>query len=453
MITPAILWAKRLFPERQLLVRSGENIRYLTLPGWFQAGALLSMIVVIGSVGALIGAYHNLHKAIRRKEAEISAVSSRVAAVASLREQLAAADAQYLAMSKQFDEMTKQLDTAAADNETLRGSIEAAEARAVVLDKERMALEQRLHGAQQALASKSGNVKDLVHQLARNRTELQSAELARALLQNKLHGLQADSQSSHARTAQLKLELAAREHHLKELAAERDRLRSRLAQPIATLPSALARPEAAAASVPRPSRSYRSELERLIASTGIDLDKLLGTFGSLPPGEGGPYIALSTREEAQYEGKREAALEALARSLPLEAPLAHYVVDSPFGPRMDPFRHEMGFHSGVDLAAPYLSPVYSTAPGVVSFTGWQDGYGRVVEITHAHGIVTLYAHLHRILVARGERMRAHQKIGLLGSTGRSTGPHVHYEVRVNGVPVDPTKFLNAGRGVQLISEK
>ncbi len=279
------------------------------------------------------------------------------------------------------------------------------------------------------------------------------AELAHAQLQKQLHALQADSESSHAHTAQLKLALAAREHHLKELAAERDRLRSRLTQPPVASQLATAAPKPGAASKASPSRSYGSDLERSIASTGIDLDKLLGSFGSLPSGEGGPYIALSTREAAQYEGQREVALEALAKSLPLEAPLKSYVVESPFGARMDPFRHEMGFHSGVDLAAPYLSPVYSTAPGVVSFTGWQDGYGRVVEITHAHGIVTLYAHLHRILVARGERVKAHQELGLLGSTGRSTGPHVHYEVRVDGVPVDPAKFLNAGRGVQLITAK
>jgi murein DD-endopeptidase MepM/ murein hydrolase activator NlpD len=454
-ITWARGWAGRLFPERQILVRSGEHIRYAILPGWVQAGALLSVVVLVGGVAGLVGAYHNLHKAIHRKEAEISAVASRAAAATDLREQLTAADAQYVAMSNQFDEMTQQLDTAVADNDTLRDSIEAAEARAVTLDKERLALEDKLHKAQQALANKSGNVNDLVQELGHNRDELQSAEVARAILRKKLHDLQDDSASAHTRTTKLKLALAARERQLKQLAAERDRLRARLAQPLAApdLPVAVAAPGPQAALAPRPGVKARSELERLIASTGINIDKVLNQIDSVPAGEGGPFVGLDTSRARQMEGVREASLEALARSLPLKAPLTHYVLESPFGPRRDPFNHRMEFHTGVDLAAPYLSPVYSTAPGVVSFTGVKDGYGRVVEISHGHGISTLYAHLHRFLVARGQVVHVHQEIGLLGSTGRSTGPHVHYEVRVNGVPVDPAKFLEAGKGVQLITAK
>jgi murein DD-endopeptidase MepM/ murein hydrolase activator NlpD len=114
----------------------------------------------------------------------------------------------------------------------------------------------------------------------------------------------------------------------------------------------------------------------------------------------------------------------------------------------------MGFHPGVDLAAPYKTPVYSTAPGKVVFTGVMNGYGRVVEIDHGHGIETLYAHLHRILVARGQYVGAHHEIGQLGSTGRSTGPHVHYEIRVDGTPVDPEKFIQAGKnGLVQINDK
>ncbi|MDE1904689.1 MAG: M23 family metallopeptidase, partial [Alphaproteobacteria bacterium] len=86
-------------------------------------------------------------------------------------------------------------------------------------------------------------------------------------------------------------------------------------------------------------------------------------------------------------------------------------------------------------------------PGVVIFTGWKEGYGRTIEIDHGHGIVTLYAHLHRIMVANGERVAAHVKIAQLGSTGRSTGPHLHYEIRLDGRPVNPEKFLEAGKNV------
>jgi murein DD-endopeptidase MepM/ murein hydrolase activator NlpD len=83
----------------------------------------------------------------------------------------------------------------------------------------------------------------------------------------------------------------------------------------------------------------------------------------------------------------------------------------------------------------------------VIFTGVKDSYGKLVEIDHGHGIVTRYAHLHRILVARGQKIGAHHEIGELGSTGRSTGPHLHYEVLVDGTALDPEKFLQAGKNV------
>ena len=145
--------------------------------------------------------------------------------------------------------------------------------------------------------------------------------------------------------------------------------------------------------------------------------------------------------------QRQAQLQKLLKTLPLTAPLVSYQIGSGFGPRRDPFNGREAFHTGLDLEAPYRTPVYSTAPGTVAFTGVKEGYGRTVEIDHGNGIVTRFAHLHRILVARGQRIGAHFEIGELGSTGRSTGPHLHYEVIVDGRPLDPAKFLEAGKNV------
>jgi len=432
---------KRFFPERQFLLRSGERVRCIALPGWAQATALAGLIGVVGSIGGLAGAYHNLHKAIHRKEAEISVAAQRAAAVSALQQQISIADEQYFAIAAQFDDMRQQLDAATSDNDALRGAIEGAEARAVALDKERLALEQRLHDAQKSLAGKSGNVSQLDKELSQNRDNLREAEIARSNLQKKLQQLQNASQTADSRTSEMKLALAMRERQLRDIAAERDRLRALLHQ------------QQSATSVPGPVTRSGGELERLLSSTGIDLDRLLGRLTSVPPGQGGPFVALGARVSPVDEQQRNEELQALARSLPLAAPLAHYQVESGFGPRNDPFRHRQAFHSGVDLSAPYRSPVLSTAPGTVTFTGVKDDYGRVVEVTHAHGIVTRYAHLHRILVAPGQKVRVHQEIGELGSTGRSTGPHVHYEVLVDGAAVDPEKFMQAGKGVELIGGK
>jgi len=147
------------------------------------------------------------------------------------------------------------------------------------------------------------------------------------------------------------------------------------------------------------------------------------------------------------ESERVAELQKLVKALPLGMPLTNYHSVSGFGERTDPFHRGQAFHTGIDLAAPYRSPIYSTGPGVVSFTGVKEGYGKVIEVDHGHGIVTRYAHLHRIVVAHGQRVRVHEQIGELGSTGRSTGPHVHYEVIVNGTPLDPDKFMQAGKNV------
>ena len=145
-------------------------------------------------------------------------------------------------------------------------------------------------------------------------------------------------------------------------------------------------------------------------------------------------------------------MKKLAKNLPLASPLnGPYQLGSDYGARIDPINHKESFHPGLDLDAPYRTTVYSTGAGSVIFTGNMDSYGRVVEIDHGHGIVTRYAHLHRILVAKGQKVGLHTPIAELGSTGRSTGPHLHYEVRVDGQTVDPAKFMQAGKNVVQVS--
>ena len=104
-------------------------------------------------------------------------------------------------------------------------------------------------------------------------------------------------------------------------------------------------------------------------------------------------------------------------------------------------------HSGIDYAAYFKTPIYSTAAGKVSYAGWKSSFGKVVEIDHGFGITTRYAHMHKPLVETGETVAFGQAIGQMGSTGRSTGTHVHYEILLDGVPQDPMRFIEAGRYV------
>jgi len=116
-------------------------------------------------------------------------------------------------------------------------------------------------------------------------------------------------------------------------------------------------------------------------------------------------------------------------------------ITSGFGYRISPFTHTLQFHEGVDIANAPGTPVKAPAEGYVLYAGWARGYGNVIILGHGYGISTVFGHLEKILVKQGDHVNRGDVIGLLGSTGRSTGPHLHYEVRVNGVPVNPLNFL------------
>jgi murein DD-endopeptidase MepM/ murein hydrolase activator NlpD len=182
-------------------------------------------------------------------------------------------------------------------------------------------------------------------------------------------------------------------------------------------------------------------------------------------GQGGPLIdAKDPRAvEAMVEENRQLAapvlraakdvadmraLAAASSSLPLARPTKGTDQSSGYGVRQDPFTGHAAFHPGLDFPGAIMTPVYATAPGVVSFTGVRNGYGSTVEIDHGQGFRTRFAHLAAISVRQGQRVTSQQAIGAMGSTGRSTGPHLHYEVWRDGQPQDPERFLKAGDYVQ-----
>ncbi len=202
-------------------------------------------------------------------------------------------------------------------------------------------------------------------------------------------------------------------------------------------------------------------IEKTVAMTGLDVDTLVAQVDHADLGRGGPFVPAS-EEIAEYEASgalgstvsqldeqldRWSALRVLVGALPLTAPLDQYRISSGYGERRDPVNGRKARHRGVDFAAPSRSPVYATAPGTVVFAGWRGRYGRTVEIDHGHGIRTRYSHLRKILVEAGQEVDHRRKIGLVGSSGRSTGPHVHYEVRYRGQTRNPMKFLKAGKYV------
>ncbi len=188
----------------------------------------------------------------------------------------------------------------------------------------------------------------------------------------------------------------------------------------------------------------------VLADAGLELDTKGGEGGM-----GGPFIPLTGADPFDAKVKElDAALDKLdaakatARRLPLGLPAPGQPVTSTFGVRTDPILGTPAMHSGIDFRAPVGMAARATAPGTVIKAGWNGGYGQMVEIAHGGGFSTRYAHLSRIDVTEGEKVAAGAIVGESGSTGRSTGPHLHYEVRENGEAVDPIRFLQAGKKIR-----
>jgi len=203
----------------------------------------------------------------------------------------------------------------------------------------------------------------------------------------------------------------------------------------------------------------RIELNRaIINSTELKVDTVLKES---PFGKGGLFVDIGDDLDVPREGNfgsriasikaRVAEAEALDNAL-LSVPFGHPVGvetyrTSSYGLRKDPFTKRPTFHEGLDFGGQRLAPIVATADGKIIFSGRNGGYGRSVEIDHGHGFVTRYGHMHKLNVKRGQIVKKGDKIGGMGSTGRSTATHLHYEIHFQGRVYDPDKFLKAGRYV------
>ena len=200
-------------------------------------------------------------------------------------------------------------------------------------------------------------------------------------------------------------------------------------------------------------RRTATRLGAVVARAGLSTDDLKAPEAK--GGVGGPFIPMDVAATAPAFDKAAARAEhdvALADKLrrlmpylPVRTPLfGEASVSSPFGYRPDPFLGRPALHPGIDLVQAYGSDIRSTAAGRVVHAGPMGGYGNMVEIDHGNGLATRYGHMSEVLVSEGDEVKAGAVLGRIGSTGRSTGPHLHYEVRVDGEPVDPDRFLKAG---------
>jgi len=190
-------------------------------------------------------------------------------------------------------------------------------------------------------------------------------------------------------------------------------------------------------------------IDDALESAGLKVD---GDFdktdvgGPLVPVDSASMFDNKVKELDEALGKLD-TLKKQVRFLPVANPARNWSVSSTFGVRKDPLLGTPALHSGMDFRAPAGAPIKATANGVVTTAGWNGGYGRMVEIDHGNGLTTRFAHMSKILVKEGDRIKIGDVVGQVGSSGRSTGPHLHYEVRRNGAAIDPLRFIKAGKQI------
>jgi murein DD-endopeptidase MepM/ murein hydrolase activator NlpD len=194
-----------------------------------------------------------------------------------------------------------------------------------------------------------------------------------------------------------------------------------------------------------------SEIRRL----GLDPQRL-----QTAQGVGGPYEAAEPVRAADpsfkalfMSWKQLEQLEQGTIAIPSTEPVRGTNFTSGFGVRNDPFRGRAAMHAGIDLAGPLGTPILATADGVVGRSEWVSGYGNLVELEHGRGIQTRYGHLSRSMVAAGQKVKRGDVIALMGSTGRSTGSHLHYEVRIDGKAVNPVPFMQSSDYLQSVQRR
>jgi murein DD-endopeptidase MepM/ murein hydrolase activator NlpD len=328
------------------------------------------------------------------------------------------------------------------------------------------AVESELASAEIGKKALSEQLGDLSEDLVQSDASKQALIERRIELERQLAELEKHQQNAKDREAELEGVVANLQKRLDEsrsngerVARERDLLLDRVAGLEGKLRSYEQRQLDLIAKMTERTLSSIGDFEQAMKLTGLKLDKMLSRVSGEgeEPGMGGPFVPLDGMDlqgEESFDAalslldlhlRRWEGLRQLATVLPLAAPLNAYEVNSTFGPRKDPLKNLKSYHDGLDMGAPTGTEILAPAPGVVTFAGWYGGYGRFIEIDHGFGITTRYGHLKKIEVEKGDRVDFRQLVGTVGSSGRSTGPHLHYEVRLDGRPLDPDNFLEAGR--------
>ncbi|WP_339857838.1 peptidoglycan DD-metalloendopeptidase family protein [Thalassospira alkalitolerans] len=421
-------FVEKWFPDRQVLVRSNDSVSQLRLGKYAQLTlALIGILSITWSVGVTGYSWYLDQRLTAREEQLFRSELSYNQLIARVTES-----------QRRFGEITSQMEG------THRNLLSMAE--------KNLQLQAR--------------VQDYTSKLAVSEQEKVRIFALRTSMDNQMNALQTQIDGITNRNLALRDELETVETVMSRVMRERDqamqrskKLQSELGEVRQRIADLHTVQKQAMQRVAETADTTILELESVLEMTGLQVGDII-TPPMKPeiPGVGGPFVAFEPEhpEDEQFlnvalaVGDRMNQLVSLhdrIKRTPLGEPAASYYVSSLFGKRKDPINGKWAFHSGVDLAGPMKTPIQATAPGKVVFAGWSGKYGKMIEIDHGDGLRTRFGHLYKVLVKKGDEVNYQSKIALMGSTGRSTGSHVHYEVLVHDKQVDPIKFIEAGHYV------
>jgi len=420
------------FPEKRLFIQSGSSTRYLRLSPLSQFMSGAASLAMVGWVAVatatlaidFVGGSGANHAVVIQQ-----AYQARLEELAGERDQRAG---EARSAQTRFQTAMKQISR---QQTTLLQSVEQRRELATALDMMRERLQDAVD-QRDAVTAANDKLLGQMNQVSAELSAQGSSDLTDTLtaVSGALAEAVAARDAATAERAELSDQVAGLELRMRVNTQRQDEMVEQLEQAIAM--------------------SF-GPLEKLIKTADLDVDNLIAKVRDSYSGQGGPLgdVVVSTRsfddpgltsrfDRLMLDLDRMNLMRVAVEKMPYAMPLSSsYRFTSPFGRRWG------RMHAGIDLAAPRGTPIFATAGGVVTAAGRESGYGNVVRIQHEFGFETVYAHQSRIRVKVGQEVSRGVQIGDMGSTGRSTGSHLHYEVRVNGQPVNPMTYLEAAKDV------
>ncbi len=422
-------WAeilRRHFPERQITIRTQERVSYLKIGHIPQLMATLSVVFISGWLSFSSVSYYFTEQTLQAKDGQIS--NARLA-YQNLMDQVDSYQKKFIAITSDLEENHATMLELVDQNTQLQQNLSNVEQELRATEAERLSV----IAMRERLKSNLAEIQEDMHSLtSRN-----------YLLRDDLNTIESDLQLVLAERNRALVEGKRLKDYANELEGRLTDLQDSQISTIETLAER--------------ANDNIAAMERVIKTAGIDVAEIQVALAGAQSGQGGPFVAVDDHLPGDALKERLLVLDdrivhmerlqGLMESMPLAAPLITYYVTSSFGKRQDPINKKWSMHYGLDLGSTLKSPVYSTAPGTISYAGWKGKYGNLVEIDHGGGLKTRFGHLGKMHVKKGQEVGFFEKVGIVGSTGRSTGPHLHYEVVFNGKPQDPMNFIKAGRHV------